>query len=685
MNRWSLFALGFLWLLPALGWSQQTDPTAASLMIKNWYGAYSENPYILEIPFNEENLAEIAFRKSRLRYQIIYIPLSELARESATLRIGFFSDAKSSSEFARFLRLPSNMTKVKLAQESQYSEILAQLKSVSSQKVIIFTRESTSSAQGTAATFRIAKDLYMKKKYWEAGRLYRMLSIFGDDKSAAWAMELVGLCYEKQQLFADAIHVYEALLSQFPSTSGIHRVEQRLRALQTAAQENKPQLKSTRSENRNARRYFVRGVLGQYYRTLSRTPVDGESEQILNAVTTDFDLRGALHSGDHNLSIRTTAWALNDKIDGDKSEIRVKRAALGYTNERYDFTLNLGRLKVFDAGIFSAFDGVALEYNFNEFFSVGAAAGTPRYSNSVYNVLDYNFYSLYSNWEMSSNWQLNSYVVKQTVNGVTDREAIGMRGQYISERLTSSLHIDYDTAFSELNSALFNAQYGLTQNTRLSVNYGHQRSPFLSATNVLVRKPDLDLVAYLENKENKDSLLDDALSLTAINDYFALNISTKIGEHEEFIVEYYNSELSDIPVLSANPDEPPSEYTSYAQQAAGVRLVLQQFLSGGDIANLALRQTLNEGSQSFQLFLSEKFRLLKNTLFVNPRINYTRTQYDDNNRGEQYLLRYSLWTAYRPRRNLELNLEIGKESINTQLKQFGYASQYIFGGFRWNF
>lgn len=513
--------------------------------------------------------------------------------------------------------------------------------------------------------------------------MYALLSIFSDDATAAWALELAGLCLEKQRRFPEAIDRYQELLNRYPKNSGSARVEQRMRALESAAENDKSPLRvgATRGASK---RFFVRGVLGQFYRTLSRKQEGGESEEVMSALSSDFDLRAALRTGDHSLNFRTTAWHIENRLDEEDSEFRLKRAAVQYTNERYNVAFHLGRQKKFNTGVYTAFDGVGAEYNFSEAVSVGYSTGKPNYFNDTYDSFDYRFNSLYGNWEISDKWQVNSFYIRQVVNGVTDREALGVRGQYNEKHLSSSLHIDYDTAFSELNSVLFNAQYVLSQKSRIGINYGHQRSPFLSATNIMVGKPNFDLELYLQTKENKDALLDDALALTAINDYFALNYSSEVGENKELIIDYYNSVLSDVPVLSGVPGASPDTYADYSQQSLGARLVVQKLFTETDIANLGLRHNLSEGSKSTQLHLSERLRLLKNSLIIDPRIIYTKTQYDTD-RGDQDLIRYSLLLAYRPFRNLEFNVDVGNEKLSTDQPLFNNQSDYVYAGFRWNF
>lgn len=678
-----LFFWGSILVLLATAMKVHAQDQSDSQVVQSWYKDYASNPVVLEVPFTETSLQKISQRASRYRYRLLYIPKAELERTNSQLKIGFFKDTQDAQQFSTVARFQETRVAARKVNLNEFSGVIAELEAAENKQYLVFMQDSADAKAEAKAVLDTAKDYYMKGQYSQAGRLYALLSIFADDATAAWSLELAGLCLEKQRKFPEAISRYKSLLERFPENTGSQRVKQRLIALETAADDTKSPLRVGRT--RGARQqFFVRGVVGQFYRTLYRKPEGGDNEQVMSAMSSDFDLRAALREGDHSLNVRTSAWYLKDQLDEEDTEFRLKRAALQYTNERYHVGLHVGRQKNFDAGVYTAFDGLGAEYYFSESVSVGFSTGTPVYFNDTYDSFDYSFHSLYGNWEISDHWQINGYFITQAVNGVTDREALGFRGQYNNEKLSGSVNIDYDTAFSELNSLLANAQYVLTKESRIGINYGHQRSPFLSATNIMMGKPDFDLELYLQTKENKDALLDDALALTAINDFFSLNYSTSMGENKELIIDYYSSILSEVPVLTGIPGEAPSDYAEYSQQSLGARIVLQKFFTESDIANLGLRKSIAENSESTQIYVSEKLRLLSNKLIVDPRIMYTLTQFDGE-RSSQNLIRYSLIMSYRPLRNLEFNLDMGNETMTTEQTLFNNSSNYIYAGVRWNF
>lgn len=696
MPRFFLHALPLTVWLCTLGGLLLSTPSAwaqnQTLDVKDWqqwYADFERNQYVVEFPLTPENADKLKEHLSRYRFQIIYIPAQSLnAANTAQLRVGFFASYSQAREFisaTNYLYSNQHIVHIERQEHQAVGQQLGENPSTATDYYVFAVgRNETKTMAGTSQQIlERAKQLYIEKSYSQAIAHYAVLATLADSATAAWARELIGLCYEKLGRRSDAMASYRQLLKEFPQANGRSRIEQRLRGLETAALDERS-LRQTAATN-PSRRNYTRGVIGQYYRTVSRSVNGGDSEKVLSLLSTDWDIRSSMQWNGHDLRARINGFWLKDELDTDQSEVEFKRVFVDYHHQGSGFEAALGRQKNIDSGVYTSFDGLTVSYPLTPDLRVSASVGQPVYFSDIYDELDYFFYSAHLDWEINSHWQLKSYYIEQTVNDVTDREAVGARAVYIGKKITSFLTVDYDTAFSEINNILLNSNYAATENTNVNFTYGSQRSPFLTATNILIGQADLDLDLYLQSKENKDNLLDDALSRTALNEYFTVSVNTRLTDRLRLIADYYDSALSDIPSTELLQGLPITTDSSgeFHSQSLGLQLVFQDFFLQNDSMSVGLRRNDGDSSTTNQIYINERLRLGRR-LTINPRFSYADVQFASNADSQQQF-RYSIALTYRPWRNVEFNLEAGNESITTQLSDTRYESDYIFAGYRFNF
>ncbi len=671
----------------------QTESTAFDWLSE--YSDFERNRYALEMPLTKENFDTLKNHLNRYQYLLLYLSAQDFSSNTTPkLRIGLFPSYNDARDFHRATEFLYNQQHIVLVSASEHQRIIDELKPqivnaadgpIDSQRLLIFPidpKQSRGLPQRQKSMLGLAKALYLDKAYAAAAQYYLLLAILVDEATAAWATELAGLCYEKMGRRDLAITQYKEVLKQFPQSSGTSRVNQRLRGLETAAANDPAALTSVSGNSTSD--FFTRGVFGQYYRSVNRSINGDDSEDVLRLLSTDWDVRSSLRWHAHDINLRASGYWLKDELDGD-NELAMKRLLVDYRHQTTGIGAVLGRQKDSDSGVFTSFDGLTVSYPIKENLRVALSTGEPVYTSDAYDSLDYFFYSLHSQWDIDDRWQLGSYIVSQEVNSVTDREAIGLRGRYSDERLTGSLYIDYDTAFSELNNLLLNVHYRISDHTDITALYGSQRSPFLTATNILIGQANLDLDAYLQVKENRNSLLDDAFSRTALNDYYSLSLSTRLNKNLRWTVDFYDSNLTDVPsseFLLGLPDTGVSP-DSFHYQSFGTQLIAENFLLQNDSATVGFRHATGDTSDSDQMFVYERMRL-GSSWTVMPKLMISRINFTTSDDTQQQL-RYSLSLTYRPWRNFEFNLEAGNESISSDQTKIDFDSQYIFLGYRFNF
>ena len=665
------------------------------------YRDYESNRFALQMPLTEDNFSALKKHLNRYQYLLLYLPDEKLsASATPDVRIGFFSSYSDAREFRDATRYLYRQQQVISVSADEHRRVVRELgigesgvgnqqpatKATGTDRLLVFPIDPGNKKgfqQAQQAILERGKALYLDKQYAAAARHYQLLAVLGSDDIAAWAGELAGLCYEKLGRRDLAIEQYRQMLKRYPESSGTARVSQRLRGLETAAADDPAALRS--GGGRNERDFFTRGVFGQYYRSVSSSVNGGGSEETLSLLSTDWDVRSSLHWNQHDFNARISGYQLTDQLDSSNSELVMKRLLVDYRHRGTGFGAVLGRQKDSDSGVFTSFDGATVSYPLRENLRIALSTGKPVYTSDIYDGLNYYFYSLNARWDINEHWLLGGYVVSQTVNGVTDREAVGLHGRYIDQQLSGSLYIDYDTAFAELNNLLLNTHYRFSDSTDITALFGSQRSPFLTASNIFIGQADLDLNAYLKIKENRDNLLNDALARTSLNNYYSLSFNTRLDDSVRWIVDYYDSTLSDVPsseFLLGLPDTGASP-DSFHYQSLGTQLVFEDFPVANASATAGVRHASGDTSDSNQVYLYQRLRLGSAWTIV-PRLTYSQINFSSSGDTQQQL-RYSLNLSWRPWRNVEFDLEAGNEAISSDKSGIEFDSRYIFIGYRVNF
>lgn len=669
--------LGLMILVSAVQLAAQEKP--ASDDFAKWFGAYPSNQYVTRLSIQPKDIERIRNNKHLFQFGIYYLSPQSLNSATPQLSIGFFSDPEKALKFSGAKQFSSSKGTLKIPQ-SEHAEVLRNYSAPNANSnMMLFYFKGKNREKNNKIILEQARALYVEGKYQQSLIVYLLLSVFAEDDIAAWSRELAGLSYEKQGALDQAIAHYRQIIKDYPASPGIQRVEQRLRALETAAS-NTQQPRIKPNNGKDSYGIFYRGALSQNYRNMTRSVNDGDSEEVLSILSNDYDLRASKRGDTHEFSFRVNGFLVQDEINEDEDYNRLRRAYVNYHHRPSGIDAVIGRQREFDSGVFTSFDGLTLSYQVREPFKLSVSTGTPVYFTPFYDDLDYNFVSVHGEIDIGKRWQLNTYVTQQTIDGITDREAVGFRASYAGKNLTSSLSLDYDTGFSELNSAVFNGFYRLGEKTNFTATYGQQRSPFLTASNVLIGRIDIGLEEYLRTPGTEDTLIQDALDRTSLSTYQTLSVSRALDENIDIILDYYQSSLSDIPSADFLFGDGLRTTASFDNQSYGLRVLAQQIFSKSDILNIGVKQGENDQGENTLVFLNERFRLGRR-LAIQPKLSYLTIKFN-NDEAEQQRTRYSLQFSFRPTRNTEFSLEAGDETVNTDDNQRSFNTRYYFGGFR---
>ncbi len=89
------------------------------------------------------------------------------------------------------------------------------------------------------------------------------------------------------------------------------------------------------------------------------------------------------------------------------------------------------------------------------------------------------------------------YYIRQEVDGIVDREAVGSEFRYFHKRGNFYSLIDYDISYSDLNIYLFRGQYNWRKDTAFSLNLDYRNSPMLFTSNALIGRTDVSTIEDL--------------------------------------------------------------------------------------------------------------------------------------------------------------------------------------------
>lgn len=665
-----------------------------SQQIKVLYEDYARARFAVEFDLTAATTETLRTRLPRFWYLLLYTTDAQLQRQNApTLRFGFFETRGEADRFVQeYASLFDSLRTVSVSPQAHQAifALADEGTEVEQSNYYWLSSQHVAAERSMQALLDAAKEHYVRNEYMEALFYYRALSVSGDPRTGHWARELMALSYERLGYRERAITVYETLLQDELAPASASRVAQRLRALQTAADDGKTLRQSKYDAEPGG--FYARGVIGQFYRYLERSGSNMESQDLMSVISTHFDLHSGIHTAEHELDVRLDGYHLYDEMeDGDHTDMRLRRAHLDYTHANTGFGATAGRQRDFRSGVFHSFDGITLRYPIDNKWSVAASYGEPVTFSDTYDDLDHQFTSVQTSYALSDQWTFSAYAISQKVYSETDRLAYGGEAKYMGDKLASYLNFDYDYEFGELNNLLWGATYRLEDGS-VSARYGRQRSPFLTATNILIGQTQLDLRDYLSSEFNREYLMYYALQRTSQSEFGALSYSKNIDQDLQLTVDVYQSVLSEMPVfvmreaLEGEEAQLEAEMVAkgdqYRYSSVGVQMVAMSFLTRNDTASISLRHEDTSTLSANQLQLSERLRF--GNLSVNPRVSLRHTSRKSDDRRD-VTTRGSVALSYRLWRNAELRMEVGTEHFKNLDDKNSITSTFLYAGYQARF
>jgi hypothetical protein len=133
---------------------------------------------------------------------------------------------------------------------------------------------------------------------------------------------------------------------------------------------------------------------------------------------------------------------------------------------------------------------VNLGYRASDRVSVNTVLGKPVYSASSGIDSARTFYGASVNYgPLLEDLELGLFYIKQDIEGIDDRQAVGTEFRYFGQNQSLWGMIDYDTSYKEIGSAFLQGSWRLLSRLTIHGSIDQRHSPFLSTGNALIGQP----------------------------------------------------------------------------------------------------------------------------------------------------------------------------------------------------
>ncbi len=320
------------------------------------------------------------------------------------------------------------------------------------------------------------------------------------------AMELQGVSEERLGKVTKAMSIYRQYLTKYKEGDDVERVKQRLAVLETATAP--AQKAMNKFEEKDKRKFEWNGSFSQFSSRDIRF-LDNGDQEIRSLLFNDLGLNSRLQT--ESVDIRTQLdtsyrYTFNDDHTTD-SIYRLSTLFADINARNIGASARLGRQSSSTGGVLGRFDGVSLSYRGSPRWKYNLVAGYPvdLSSSSFIDEKDRSFTGLSVDMgTFAKTWDLSLFGIDQSINGITDRQAVGGEVRYSDRNRSHLLLLDYDTSYSVVNTAVFLSNWFLPNQTNINFIVDTRSIPVMATTNALFGRTESgidELLAIMSERE----------------------------------------------------------------------------------------------------------------------------------------------------------------------------------------
>lgn len=395
------------------------------------------------------------------------------------------------------------------------------------------------------------------------------------------AQELIGVARERNGEIAKARSEYALYLRLFPQGGGAARVRERLARLEAA-----PAVEPRAARREAVPATTLTGGISQYYfggqiriENVFNTPTTADrstftaTDQSLLVNSVDVNLRHRSTGGEHRVVVRDTYS--HSFLQERGSFNRLNAAYYDYRGLGNAWSARLGRQTGLSGGLPGRFDGGIVGYGFWPSVRLNAVGGAPVEFPNVESRRRFAGANL--EWSgLLERWSGSLYGIRQTVDGILDREAVGTDLRYLDQQTTVFALADYDTSYKVMNAASVQASFTSKGRTSLNLLWDRRRAPTLGTLNAVFGQPTTSIRTLLETL-TEEQIRQLALNVTAVATQGLVGVTTPVGEHWQVGADVRLVKVGALPEVVVNgvtmPAQPATgNVLSYSLQSIGSNL-----------------------------------------------------------------------------------------------------------------
>jgi len=619
-------------------------------------------------------------------------------RQWSRLRLGYFATREEASRARKLVKkiYPSAWIDLASPKEQAFARdrrVTKTVKAPPRKREIIAPPAPSAKQKGGGAFLERGKEALKRKRNKRAIRFFIQALQTGDKRIAPEAQELLGLARERVGQKRMAINEYKAYLKLYPREEGADRVQKRLDNIVGVSKKRKLRRRSRRRRSEGWRYY---GTWSQtYYRGNSK--VDTETNTggaVVNEPTLtnldqsslisnlDFTVRHrskgtdsrVAFSGDHQYDF------IEDEDGNNRSDGRVRKAYVETKDKDYHYFVKLGRQSG-RYGVLSRFDGVLAGFNPFPKWRVNAIGGQP--DDTIAEDSDRSFWGLSVDaGTFGGNWAGNLYYVNAKIDELTDRQAVGSELRFFSAKGSAYALADYDLYFEDLNIFLVQGNWQAPTKTSINLLYDFRKNPSLQQSNALLGE-QVQSIDDLLLTQTEEEILKLARDRTAESQVYALSVVQRIGKKYQVGVDFNRVNVSGLPATTTATATLPATAGTGNIDTFVLKGIAIGMLAKNEVSLLGISNTKSETFKVNALFLTERFRFLKNW---RVDFNYRWSEQINEIGSESVRSTPSIRLDYKWD-SVTFDFEYGRETTNTTTvaQEEESIRDYYSLGYRWDF
>ncbi len=674
---------------------------------KNKTDAELKDRYVINLysslqPFDAKDIQKIdVFKKYRL-YVVKYITPDKTWHR---LRLGFFRSGRSAEKTRKKILkyYPSAWVSIPSLNEQRTSskKIIVPLgdipkklikkpvvKSKQNKKKVGINSTKQDSRGNDKNLLALTRNAITAGEYSKAIQFTTMMLEQEGNKNNREAIEFLGLARERNGQLAHAKSEYEKYLQLYPGGEDAERVQQRLSGLITASVPIKRTPKSMVKKEKKKPLWRTLGGVSQYYYRDERT-VDNENKTVdLSQIVSTLSVTSRKVTDKYEHRIEFYGDQAYDFLD--------KESDNRFTNLYYEVIhrlsrrhLRVGRQSHSSGGVLGRFDGINAGVEMTKDITFDATAGYLLDPEGLFNYKS-NRKFLSANVDFDNiieRADFNLYLIRQYVDDVLDRYAVGSEIRYFEPSYNMFNLIDYDIFYKELNVFLLNNNWVFSDASTFFANIDFRKSPYLTTYNSIINQP-VQTVEELSNLFVLDEIYQLTLDRTAEVKTLSVGGSQPL---KNFLKGYGAYQLSADVTVTNTGSMPASGGVEKIEGTGneyflGAQLIGNGIFSRADVTILSLRRGVAQRYKDFTFSLNNRFPLSGRTWRINPIIQYNRRESSINS-DVRDTTRLSLKVEYKPSRTMQLESRVGIENSHEKVLDQAISSEtfFFYAGYRWDF